>query len=60
MPTLEGANVSQNAWPLVTSRPSYVGGMVNILAPPWAWSSHQGLAEVVRRGGTTLEQHAET
>jgi len=45
---------------LVISRPSYVGGMVNILAPPWVWSSHQGLAEVVRRGGTTLEQHAET
>lgn len=24
---------------LVSSRPSYVGGMVNILAPPWVWSS---------------------
>jgi ubiquinone/menaquinone biosynthesis C-methylase UbiE len=45
---------------LVTNRPSYLGGLLNIFAPPWAWSSHQRLAEVVRHGGTMLEQHAET
>lgn len=45
---------------LVTNRPSYLGGMVNILAAPWAWSGYPRLAEAVRHGGTILEQHAET
>jgi C-methyltransferase len=45
---------------LVTSRPSYLGGLLDIFAPSWAWIGHQRLAEVVRRGGTILEQHAET
>jgi ubiquinone/menaquinone biosynthesis C-methylase UbiE len=45
---------------LVTSRPTYQGGMVDILAPPWVWSSHQRLAEIVRHGGTVLEENAET
>jgi ubiquinone/menaquinone biosynthesis C-methylase UbiE len=45
---------------LVTSRPSYLGGVADIFAPPWAWSSHQRLAEVVRHGGTILDDHAET
>ena len=45
---------------LVTGRPSYLGGLLDIFAPPWAWTSHQRLAEVVRHGGTMLEQHAET
>jgi C-methyltransferase len=45
---------------LVTSRPSYLGGVVNILAGPWTWTTHQGLAEAVRHGGTILDQHAET
>jgi len=45
---------------LVTSRPTYMGGLLNIFAPSWAWIGHQRLAEVVRRGGTILDQHAET
>ena len=45
---------------LVTSRPTYLGGTVDIFAPPWVWSSHQTLAEVVRHGGTILNEHAET
>jgi ubiquinone/menaquinone biosynthesis C-methylase UbiE len=45
---------------LVTGRPTYLGGMLNIFAPDWAWSSHERLAEVVRSGRTLLEQHAET
>jgi ubiquinone/menaquinone biosynthesis C-methylase UbiE len=45
---------------LVSSRPHYLGGMVDIFAPPWVWTSHQRLAEVVRHGGTLLDQHAET
>jgi len=45
---------------LVTSRPTYMGGLLNIFAPAWAWIGHQRLAEVVRRGGTILDQHAET
>jgi C-methyltransferase len=45
---------------LVTARPAYIGGMFNILASPWVWSTSRGLADIVRRGGTTLEQHAET
>lgn len=45
---------------LVTSRPSYLGGMVNILAGSWAWTGYQRLTEAVTRGGTILDQHAET
>lgn len=45
---------------LVTSRPSYLGGTVNIMAAPWNWSAFQHLPEAVRHGGTVLDQHAET
>jgi cyclopropane fatty-acyl-phospholipid synthase-like methyltransferase len=45
---------------LISGRPTYLGGAVDIFAPPWAWSSHQRLAEVVRHGGTILDEHAET
>lgn len=45
---------------LVTGRPTYMGGLLDIFAADWVWSSHQHLAEVVRSGGTLLEQHAET
>ncbi|HEX4099315.1 MAG TPA: methyltransferase [Pseudonocardiaceae bacterium] len=45
---------------LVTSRPSYLGGMVNILAGDWTWTGYPRLAEAVRHGGTILDQHAET
>jgi ubiquinone/menaquinone biosynthesis C-methylase UbiE len=45
---------------LVTSRPSYLGGLVNIMVPSWAWTGYQHLPAAVRRGGTILNQHAET
>ncbi|PZS24753.1 MAG: methyltransferase [Pseudonocardiales bacterium] len=45
---------------LVTSRPSYLGGVVNILAGDWTWTGYPRLAEAVRHGGTILDQHAET
>jgi hypothetical protein len=45
---------------LVTDRPSYLGGMVNILAGSWTWTGYPRLAEAVVRGGTILDQHAET
>lgn len=45
---------------LVARRPSYLGGMVNILAGSWTWTAYQRLADAVRHGGTVLDQHAET
>jgi ubiquinone/menaquinone biosynthesis C-methylase UbiE len=45
---------------LVTNRPSYLGGMVDILAGSWTWTAYPRLAEAVRYGGTVLDQHAET
>ncbi|MBV9029950.1 MAG: methyltransferase domain-containing protein [Pseudonocardiales bacterium] len=45
---------------LVTSRPGYLGGMVNISAAPWTWTAYSHLAEAVRHGGTVLDHHAET
>lgn len=45
---------------LVSNRPAYLGGMADILAPPWTWTSHQRLAEIVRHGGTILDEHGET
>lgn len=45
---------------LVSNRPSYLGGMVDILAGSWSWTGYPQLPEAVRRGGTVLEQHAET
>jgi len=45
---------------LVSGGPTYMGGLLDIFAPDWVWTSHQRLAEVVRSGGTLLEQHAET
>jgi C-methyltransferase len=45
---------------LVTGRPSYLGGMVNILAGDWAWTGYPRLADAVRTGGTVLEEDAET
>jgi len=45
---------------LVTSRPSYLGGMTNILAGPWTWTAYQRLGEAVRHGGTIMPEHAET
>jgi SAM-dependent methyltransferase len=45
---------------LVSSRPTYLGGMLNIMAGSWAWTGYPRLADAVRTGGTILEEHAET
>jgi ubiquinone/menaquinone biosynthesis C-methylase UbiE len=45
---------------LVTGRPTYLGGMVNIFAGDWAWTGYARLAEAVRTGRSVLEQDAET
>ncbi|HET9254993.1 MAG TPA: class I SAM-dependent methyltransferase [Pseudonocardiaceae bacterium] len=45
---------------LVTGRPGYLGGVVNITAESWTWSAYPRLAEAVARGGTILDRHAET
>jgi C-methyltransferase len=45
---------------LVSSRPTYLGGMLNIMAGSWAWTGYPRLADAVRAGGTILEEHAET
>jgi ubiquinone/menaquinone biosynthesis C-methylase UbiE len=45
---------------LVSSRPTYLGGMLNIMAGRWAWAAYPRLADAVRAGGTILEEHAET
>jgi C-methyltransferase len=44
---------------LVSTRPTYLGGMLNIMAGGWAWSGYPRLADAVRAGGTILEHHAE-
>lgn len=45
---------------LVTSRPSYPGGMVNIMTAPWIWNGLQHLPAAVQHGGTVMDEHAET
>jgi 2-polyprenyl-3-methyl-5-hydroxy-6-metoxy-1,4-benzoquinol methylase len=45
---------------LVSSRPSYLGGMLDIMAGDWAWTGFPRLADAVRGGGTVLDEHAET
>lgn len=45
---------------LVSSRPTYLGAAARIMAGEWAWIGYPRLADAVRRGGTVLEQHAET
>jgi ubiquinone/menaquinone biosynthesis C-methylase UbiE len=44
---------------LVSSRPSYLGSMTEIMAGEWAWEAYPRLDEAVRRGGTILDRHAE-
>ena len=45
---------------LVSSRPSYLGGMTRILAGEWAWVAYPRLGDAVRQGHTILEKDAET
>lgn len=44
---------------LVSSRPSYLGGMTDILDSDLFWRAFSRFGEAVRRGGTILDRHAE-
>jgi len=45
---------------LVSRSPSYLGGMMEIMGGDWAWAGYPRLADAVRRGGSILDEHAET
>ena len=45
---------------LVSSSPTYLGGMVDIMAGEILWSAYGQLSEAVRQGGSVLEAHLET
>jgi len=45
---------------LVSGRRMYLGGSTEIMASDLAWRFWADLAEAVRRGGTVLDEHAET
>ena len=45
---------------LVSDRPAYLGGMMNILGGEWQWDAFMRLGEAVRKGGTVMDEHAET
>ena len=45
---------------LVPDRPTYLGDLIHLFAHEHFWEAFQRLPEAVRRGGTVLDQHAET
>ena len=45
---------------LVPGEAAYVGDMVKVMASTWEWDALKSLPDAVRRGGTVLDQHAET
>ncbi len=45
---------------LVRGRPGYVGDMAKVMSSTWEWDALKRLPEAVRRGGTVLQEHAET
>ncbi|HEY6748108.1 MAG TPA: class I SAM-dependent methyltransferase [Mycobacteriales bacterium] len=45
---------------LVRDRPGYVGDMTRVMSSTWEWDALKSLPDAVRRGGTVLDQHAET
>jgi 2-polyprenyl-3-methyl-5-hydroxy-6-metoxy-1,4-benzoquinol methylase len=44
---------------LVSSRPNYFGGMIDILDSDLFWQAFSRFGEAVRQGGTILDRHAE-
>ncbi|MUL41463.1 methyltransferase domain-containing protein [Streptomonospora sp. PA3] len=40
--------------------PQYVGDMVHVFASDWEWDALKRLPEAVRKGGTVMDEHAET
>ncbi|CAM3819279.1 hypothetical protein GCM10009799_41660 [Nocardiopsis rhodophaea] len=45
---------------LVPSSGAYVGDMIHVFASDWEWDALKRLPEAVRKGGTVLEEQAET
>jgi SAM-dependent methyltransferase len=45
---------------LVPGTAGYVGDMVKVMASTWEWDALKSLPAAVRRGGTVLDEHAET
>ncbi|PZG18729.1 SAM-dependent methyltransferase [Nonomuraea aridisoli] len=45
---------------LIPSRPGYVGDMIHVFASDFEWDALKRLPEAVRKGGTVMDQHAET
>jgi ubiquinone/menaquinone biosynthesis C-methylase UbiE len=45
---------------LVRSRQTYIGGAADIFTGAWGWANYGRLAEVVRNGGTIMQEDAET
>jgi cyclopropane fatty-acyl-phospholipid synthase-like methyltransferase len=45
---------------LVRGRTGYAGDMFRVMASRWEWDALQRLPDAVRRGGTVLDEHAET
>jgi len=45
---------------LLSGRPTYLGGAADIFTGDWAWANYGRLADVVRNGGTLMDEDAET
>ncbi len=45
---------------LVRGQPTYLGDMVNVIASGWEWEAMDRLADAVRKGGSVVEENAET
>jgi hypothetical protein len=45
---------------LVRDNPGYVGDMVHVFASDWEWDALKSFDAAVRKGGTVLDEHAET
>ncbi|GDY31737.1 class I SAM-dependent methyltransferase [Gandjariella thermophila] len=45
---------------LVRESAGYAGDMVHVFASDWEWNALNRFAEAVRKGGTVLDEHAET
>jgi ubiquinone/menaquinone biosynthesis C-methylase UbiE len=45
---------------LVRSRPTYIGGAADIFTGTWAWENYGRVADIVRSGGTLMQEDAET
>jgi 2-polyprenyl-3-methyl-5-hydroxy-6-metoxy-1,4-benzoquinol methylase len=45
---------------LVRNRRTYIGGATDIFTGTWAWENYGRIAEIVRNGGTIMQQDAET